>query len=77
MHTESLRFETIAQHSGQEFDKATGARAVPIYQTASYGFKDTEHAADQGSKDIRRQTLRKPTFQREQGRSSPSESKEG
>jgi len=39
--------ETIALHAGQESpDSATGARAVPIYQTTSYVFKDTEHAAN-------------------------------
>ncbi|MGE5557500.1 MAG: O-acetylhomoserine aminocarboxypropyltransferase/cysteine synthase family protein [Bacillota bacterium] len=38
--------ETIAVHGGQEPDPATGARAVPIYQTTSYVFKDTEHAAN-------------------------------
>ena len=38
--------ETIALHAGQENpDSATGARAVPIYQTTSYVFKDTDHAA--------------------------------
>jgi O-acetylhomoserine (thiol)-lyase len=42
----SYRIETIALHAGQENpDPATGARAVPIYQTTSYVFKDTEHAA--------------------------------
>jgi len=41
------RFDTLAVHAGQETaDPATGARAVPIYQTTSYVFKDTEHAAD-------------------------------
>jgi O-acetylhomoserine (thiol)-lyase len=41
------RLDTIAVHAGQETaDPATGARAVPIYQTASYVFKDTEHAAN-------------------------------
>ncbi|MCW4002566.1 MAG: O-acetylhomoserine aminocarboxypropyltransferase/cysteine synthase [Candidatus Bathyarchaeota archaeon] len=41
------RLETIAVHAGQEKpDSATGARAVPIYQTASYVFKNTEHAAN-------------------------------
>ena len=41
------RLETIAIHAGQETpDPATGARAVPIYQTASYVFKNTEHAAN-------------------------------
>jgi len=38
--------ETIAVHGGQEVDPATQARAVPIYQTTSYGFKSTEHAAN-------------------------------
>jgi O-acetylhomoserine (thiol)-lyase len=43
----SYRFETNAIHAGQETpDSATGARAVPIYQTSSYVFKDTEHAAN-------------------------------
>jgi O-acetylhomoserine (thiol)-lyase len=37
--------ETIALHGGQKADPATGARAVPIYQTTSYVFKDTAHAA--------------------------------
>ncbi len=41
------RIDTIAVHAGQEQpDSATGARAVPIYQTASYVFKSPEHAAD-------------------------------
>jgi len=38
-------FETLAVHAGQQADPATGARAVPIYQTTSYMFKDTDHAA--------------------------------
>ncbi len=43
----SYKLETIALHAGQENpDPATGARAVPIYQTTSYVFKDTEHAAN-------------------------------
>src|SRR5688572_4790697 len=37
---------TLALHAGQKIDPATGARAVPIYQTTSYGFRDTEHAAN-------------------------------
>ncbi len=41
-----LKIETLALHGGQEPDSATGARAVPIYQTTSYVFKDTEHAAN-------------------------------
>src|SRR4030067_914353 len=40
-------FETLALHAGQESpDPATGARAVPIYQTTSYVFKSTDHAAN-------------------------------
>jgi len=42
----SYGFETLALHGGQEADPATGSRAVPIYQTTSYVFKDTEHAAN-------------------------------
>ena len=38
-------FETLALHGGQVPDPTTGARAVPIYATTSYQFKDTEHAA--------------------------------
>ena len=38
-------FETLCLHAGQIPDAATGARAVPIYQTTSYVFDDTEHAA--------------------------------
>ncbi len=42
----SLKFETLQLHAGQEQpDPATGARAVPIYQTSSYVFKDSEQAA--------------------------------
>lgn len=41
------RLETIAVHAGQETpDPTTGARAVPIYKTSSYVFKNTEHAAN-------------------------------
>ncbi len=39
------RFDTLALHAGHVPDPQTGARAVPIYQTASYVFKDSEHAA--------------------------------
>ncbi len=38
-------FETLALHAGQRPDPATGSRAVPIYQTTSYVFNDTAHAA--------------------------------
>ncbi len=40
------RFETLQLHAGQIADPATGARAVPIYQTTSYVFEDADHAAD-------------------------------
>jgi O-acetylhomoserine (thiol)-lyase len=40
-----LKIETLALHGGQEPDPATGSRAVPIYQTTSYQFQDTDHAA--------------------------------
>ncbi len=39
------QFETLQLHAGQAPDSATNARAVPIYQTTSYTFDDTEHAA--------------------------------
>jgi O-acetylhomoserine (thiol)-lyase len=38
-------FSTLSLHAGQKPDPATGARAVPIYQTTSYVFRGTEHAA--------------------------------
>lgn len=41
-----LRIETLALHGGQEADPTTGSRAVPIYQTTSYQFRNTEHAAN-------------------------------
>ncbi|MGO9972147.1 MAG: O-acetylhomoserine aminocarboxypropyltransferase/cysteine synthase family protein [Solirubrobacteraceae bacterium] len=43
---QSPRPETLALHGGQKPDTATNARAVPIYQTSSYVFDDTQHAAD-------------------------------
>lgn len=42
----SLRFETLQLHAGQEIDPTTRSRAVPIYQTSSYTFKDSEHGAN-------------------------------
>ena len=39
-------FETLALHAGQEPDPTTNSRAVPIYQTTSYVFDDTDHAAN-------------------------------
>ncbi|WP_409299354.1 O-acetylhomoserine aminocarboxypropyltransferase/cysteine synthase family protein [Peribacillus sp. SCS-26] len=41
-----MRFETLSIHGGLEPDPKTGARAVPIYQSNAYLFKDTEHAAN-------------------------------
>lgn len=43
---EGLGVSTLAIHAGAKPDPATGARSVPIYQTAAYVFDDTEHAAD-------------------------------
>ncbi len=42
----NFKYETLQLHAGQEPDPATGARAVPIYQTTSYVFDDAQHAAD-------------------------------
>jgi len=42
----NYRFETLQLHAGQDIDPTTGSRAVPIYQTTSYGFKNAEHAAN-------------------------------
>lgn len=44
--TENHRFETKQLHAGQEVDPTTNSRALPIYQTTSYVFDDTKHAAD-------------------------------
>ncbi|CAG7639722.1 O-acetyl-L-homoserine sulfhydrylase [Paenibacillus solanacearum] len=41
-----LALETLAVHAGQEIDPTTMSRAVPLYQTTSYGFRDTDHAAN-------------------------------
>ena len=47
MSTKNYRFETLQLHAGQEQpDPATDARAVPIYQTTSYVFRNSQHAAD-------------------------------
>jgi O-acetylhomoserine (thiol)-lyase len=45
MSTAKLKLETILLHGGQTPDPTTGSRAVPIYQTTSYQFKSTDHAA--------------------------------
>lgn len=42
----TLHFETLQLHAGQELDGTTNSRAVPIYQTTSYAFKNAEHAAN-------------------------------
>jgi len=44
--SKSYRFETLALHAGQTIDPVTFSRAVPVYRTSSYVFKDTEHAAN-------------------------------
>jgi O-acetylhomoserine (thiol)-lyase len=44
--TDGWSFETRQIHAGQSADPATGARALPIYQTTSYVFRDAEHAAN-------------------------------
>ena len=49
------KFETLQQHAGQVPDPATGARAVPIYQTTSYVFENTQDGEDQFG-------LKKPGF---------------
>ena len=46
MSISSKNLSTLALHAGQVPDPTTGARAVPIYQTTSFVFKDTEHAAN-------------------------------
>ncbi|GFN23502.1 homocysteine synthase [Thermanaeromonas sp. C210] len=45
MKQETYRFATLAVHAGQKPDPVTGARAVPIYQTTSYVFRNADHAA--------------------------------
>src|SRR5215470_12687018 len=46
MSLQTHRAETLALHAGWRADPATNAVAVPIYQTTSYQFRDTEHAAN-------------------------------
>src|SRR5512138_3111904 len=46
MATTQQRFETLQVHAGQEVDKTTHARAVPIYLTSSYVFEDAQDGAD-------------------------------
>ena len=40
-----IQFDTLSLHAGQQPDPTTGARATPIYQTASYVFRDSDYAA--------------------------------
>src|SRR5579885_1821437 len=44
--SKKLHFETLQLHAGQQIDPTTKSRAVPIYQTSSYGFDSSEHAAN-------------------------------
>lgn len=44
--SQTLHFDTLQLHAGQQPDPATNSRAVPIYQTTSYTFKSSEHAAN-------------------------------
>lgn len=44
--SQELKYETLQLHAGQEVDETTRSRAVPIYQTTSYTFKDSEHGAN-------------------------------
>lgn len=46
MSERKLKFDTLQVHAGQKADPTTGSRAVPIYQTTSYVFNDTDHAAN-------------------------------
>jgi O-acetylhomoserine/O-acetylserine sulfhydrylase len=46
MAQENLHFDTLQLHAGQVVDPTTNSRAVPIYQTSSYVFNDSEHAAN-------------------------------
>ncbi len=46
MAKQPLKFDTLQVHAGQTPDPVTGSRAVPIYQTTSYVFRDAEHAAN-------------------------------
>src|SRR3978361_1972773 len=46
MSSANLKFETLQLHAGQEIDPTTQSRAVPIYQTTSYNFKNSEHGAN-------------------------------
>ena len=45
MDPKTYKFDTLSLHAGHQPDKNFGSRAVPIYQTTSYVFQDTDHAA--------------------------------
>lgn len=45
-NNKNYKFETLQLHAGQNADPTTGSRAVPIYQTSSYVFKDAQHGAN-------------------------------
>ena len=45
MDPKTYKFDTLSLHGGHQPDKNFGSRAVPIYQTTSYVFQDTDHAA--------------------------------
>ncbi len=42
----TLKFETLQLHAGQDVDTSSRSRAVPIYQTSSFTFEDSEHGAN-------------------------------
>ena len=46
MSDQNYQFETLQLHAGQEVEETTFSRAVPIYQTTSYLFKNAEHGAN-------------------------------
>lgn len=46
LNERALNFETLQLHAGQQADPTTGSRAVPIYQTTSFNFNDSDHAAN-------------------------------
>ncbi len=46
MTKESWGFDTLQVHAGQQADPVTGSRALPIYQTTAYAFRDSQHAGD-------------------------------
>jgi len=55
--THAYRPETIALHGGQTPDPTTLSRAVPVYRTSSYVFKNTEHAANLFTPDLVRLSI--------------------